>query len=62
MANTKIREAAKMKKVALWRVAECIGVQDSAFSRMLRHELPAHKQAEILDAIDKIAKEANNAE
>ena len=62
MANTKIRDAAKANGVKLWMVADRIGVQDTTFSRMLRHELPKQKQAEILKAISEIAKEADNAE
>ena len=55
--NVKIREAAKANKLKLWQVAEGIGMLESAFSRMLRHELPERKQAEILEAIDRIARE-----
>lgn len=64
VANLIIRQAAKEKRVKHWEICERLGAWESAFSRSLRHELPAEEQCKILAVIDTIAKEreAANAE
>lgn len=57
--NARIRNAAKNSGVMLWQIAEHINLTDANFSRMLRRELPAEKQAEIIQVINEIAKEGN---
>ena len=56
MANDKVKAFAKEKKVYLWRVAEYMGIQDSALSRKLRKELPPEEKQKILEAIESLAK------
>lgn len=58
MRNQDIRRAAKEAKVHLWQIAEELGMQDSNFSRRLRHELPAEEKAHILAIIQSLAKGA----
>ena len=55
MANELIKTLAKKKGVRLWQIADNVGMQDSAFSRMLRHELSIDKQRLIIQIIDEIA-------
>lgn len=62
MTNAKVRQAAKINHIKLWQIADKLGMQDSAFSRMLRYELPVAKQNELISIIDNIAKEAANEE
>ena len=57
MCNQEIREAAKKSGVKLWQVADCIGMNDSNFSRKLRKELPNNERKEILDIIASIHSE-----
>lgn len=57
MANIDIRCAAGGYGIRLWQVAEAIGMNESAFSRKLRKELPQEEKEKILAAIDKLAKE-----
>ncbi len=57
MNNAEIRISAKNSKVKMWQVAEALGIQDSALSRKMRHELPAAEKAEIMEIISKLAKE-----
>ena len=40
MKNKEIRDYARIKDVRLWQIAEKLNLQDSNFSRLLRHELP----------------------
>lgn len=54
-ANNDIREYAKSKNVCLWQIADELGMQDSAFSRKLRRELPDIAKSKIRDIIDKIS-------
>lgn len=56
MANKDIREYAKENGVKLWEVSEYMGyAHETAFSRVLRHELEEDKKWEIKQVIDKIA-------
>lgn len=50
--NKEVRAAMENADLYQWEVAERIGVSDSTFSRMLRHELPAEQKDEILRAIE----------
>ena len=55
--NRDIRSAAKAAGVLHWEIAERLGIQDSAFSRKLRRELPADEREKILCIIDELAAE-----
>lgn len=57
-ANQKIRRTAAAAGVKLWQIADRLGIADSAFSRLLRKELPVDKQAEILQIISELEQEA----
>lgn len=57
-ANQKIRRTASEAGVKLWRIADKLGYADSTFSRLLRKELPADKQAEIMQIIAELEQEA----
>nr|DAE79212.1 MAG TPA: hypothetical protein [Caudoviricetes sp.] len=58
MKNVDIREYAKENGVKLWEVSEHLGyAHDTAFSKVLRHELDDDKKWEIRQVIDKIADE-----
>lgn len=58
MNNKDIRNVAGGYGIKLWQVAREIGMNESAFSRKLRNELPQEEKARIFAAIDKLAKEA----
>ncbi len=51
MKNLDIRNEITNRGLKYWKVAEGIGVSDSTFSRLLRHELPDEKKEEIRAAI-----------
>ena len=51
MKNLDIRNEITNSGLNYWQVAEGIGVSDSTFSRLLRHELPDEKKEEIRSAI-----------
>lgn len=56
MKNVDIRNYAKEHKVNLWEVSEHLGyAHETAFSRVLRHELPEDKKAEIYKIIDELS-------
>lgn len=58
MKNLDVRSYAKDKNVNLWQVSEKMGyAHETAFSRVLRHELPADMKAEIFKIIDDLAEE-----
>lgn len=57
MKNIDIRDYAKEKGVCLWEVSERLGyAHETAFSRVLRHELSEEKKAEIYKIIDELSK------
>lgn len=55
--NQDIRSAAKSAGVFFWEIAEKLGIQDSAFSRKLRRELPEEERTKVLGIIEEIARE-----
>ena len=60
MANKDIRVAAKSARVRLWQIAEAAGMWDTAFSRMLRHELPDEEKQRIIGIINRLAEEGQH--
>lgn len=59
MKNLDIRNYAKEHGINLWEVSERLGyAHETAFSRVLRHELPEPKKAEIKAIVDELATEA----
>lgn len=54
MANTDLRREAKNAKVPFWKIAEAIGISETAMSRKMRHELTQPEQKEILAAIARL--------
>ena len=56
MKNLDIRNYAKENKIKLWEVSEKLGyAHETAFSRVLRHELTNDKKEEIFKIIDNLA-------
>ena len=53
--NQTIKEYAKISGVKLWQVAEALGLQDSNFSKKLRHQLSPAEEQRICEIIDQIA-------
>ena len=56
--NQTIRRTAAAAGVRLWQIADRMGYSECYFSRLLRKELPADKQAEILRIIAELEQEA----
>ena len=60
MKNIDLRTYAKDKKVNLWQVSESLGyAHETAFPRLLRHELPEEKKQQIYKIIDELAESSN---
>lgn len=58
MKNSDIRNYAKESGVYLWEISERLGyAHETAFSRVLRHELTEDKKVEIRKIIDELANE-----
>lgn len=55
MNNFEIRTTAKRYGIRFWEIANELGVQDSAFSRKLRKELPMKEKENIIKIIEKLA-------
>ncbi len=53
--NQIIRDAAKKNGVALWQIADKLGINDGNFSRKLRHELAEDEKNHILNIIHELA-------
>lgn len=61
MKNIDIREYARKNNINLWQVSERLGyAHETAFSRVLRHELSYDKKQEIKKIIDELAAEAGD--
>lgn len=57
MYNKEIRTTAKAHGVKMWQIAEALGIQDSALSRRMRHELPDDERKQIIGIIENIAQQ-----
>lgn len=57
MRNSDIRQEIKSTGPRLWQIAEVLGMQDSNFSRRLRHELSEAEKAKIREIIAELSKE-----
>lgn len=55
--NERIRKAARVADVPLYRVAATIGVSEPTLHRWLRFPLPEEKERAILEAIANLAQE-----
>lgn len=53
--NQDIKQAAKKSGVKLWKIAEELGITDSAFSRKLRYELTEDEKSQIKRIIEKLS-------
>ena len=53
--NMLIREKARDLGVYHWEIAEVLGISESLFCRLLRHELSKDDQTRIVSVIDEIA-------
>lgn len=57
MRNSDIRQEIKSAGLRLWQIAEALGMQDSTFSRRLRHELPAAEKEKLRAIIAELSRE-----
>lgn len=57
--NQKVRKAARIAGVPLWRIAAFIGVSEPTLQRWLRLPLPTEKEAHIMAAIEELGKEVS---
>lgn len=55
--NHDIRSYAKERGVKLWQIADKLGMQDSNFSKKLRHQLTEDEENEIRNLIDELVAE-----
>ena len=57
MENRKIRVAARVAGVPFWKIARKVGISEPTLTRWLRVPLDAEREAQIMAAIDELAKE-----
>jgi len=55
--NLEIRQKAKEKGVLLWEVADALKISEATMTRELRKELPPEEKSQLLNIIEKLAKE-----
>ena len=53
-ANERIRQEAGKNGIFLWQIAYELGISESYFCRILRHELPENERKKCMRAIDTI--------
>ena len=56
LCNNDLRTEAKMAGVRLWEISEALKISDPTMTRLLRHELPPEKKAQIRGIIQQLAK------
>lgn len=55
MPNTQLKEAMRSHGVKQWEAAEYLDIQESRFSKLMRHELDPDLMLSALDAVNQIA-------
>ena len=55
--NNDIRLLIKKRGLAMWQVAEHLGISEWTFTRWLRYDLTPERRAQIIAAIDEMAAE-----
>lgn len=58
MKNKEIKESLKKANIYQWELAESLGIGESTFCRKMRKEFTEEEKRDILNAIDKLKKEA----
>ena len=61
MANKIVREELQQRSVRHWELAHALGVSEQTLVRWLRFELSEDKQIDMLEKIEAIVKEKENA-
>ncbi len=54
--NEDLRREAKTAGVRFWQISEVLGISEPSMTRLLRHELPPEKKAQIRGIIQQLAK------
>lgn len=49
--NEAVRRALRIKNMAVWQLADLLGVSDNTLFRRLRHELPEEEQKKMIHLI-----------
>lgn len=57
MTNEKIRKAARVANIPLWRIADAMGVGENTVYRWLRRPLDEEKERRFMEAIEQLSKE-----
>ena len=57
MENKKIRDAARIANIPLWRVADAVKVSEATLFRWLRRPLSPEREAILLAAISRLSEE-----
>ena len=58
--NLEIRAMIAGKGLRCWQVAKKLGMHEASLSRLLRDTLSPERKAQIIEAIEKLSKEAAN--
>lgn len=54
MTNQELKQYMKKRKIYQWRVAERLGIQETALSRKFRHEIGERDKKNIIAVIDEL--------
>lgn len=57
--NEKIRLAARIAGVPLWKVAAAIGISEPTLTRWLKFPIPDEKEQRIMEAINVLSQEVS---
>ena len=52
--NQKVRDAARIANIPLWKVADEVGISEPTFMRWMRYPLSVDKEQRVMQAIETI--------
>ena len=59
MSNESVRREAKKARVALWELADALGISESTITRKLRKELETSEKEKLIATIKSISESKN---
>lgn len=52
--NQKVRDAARIANIPLWKVADEVGISEPTFMRWMRYPLSVDRERQVMEAIESI--------
>lgn len=59
--NLNIRNAARIADIPQWKIADALGISEATFTRWLRVKLSPEREKKVMEVIDRLTQEKQEA-